>query len=139
MEKKWFTLEEANAMLPQIREEIGKLQSIKRDFEKQFLRLKQLKEQLGTPRPGQPDPYFTLEGELEFMQIEARTLVQSIHMKGAQLKDLDMGLVDFPSLRNGQEVLLCWRLGEESIAYWHGVNDGYSGRKLIEENGFGQL
>lgn len=133
MEKKWFTLEEANALLPKIREEIAELQSIKREFEKRFLRLKLLKEQAGPSRSGQADPFFTLESELEFMQIEARTLVQSIHMKGAQLKDLDMGLVDFPSLRDGEEVLLCWRAGEESITYWHGLNDGYTGRKLLED------
>jgi len=134
MEKRWFTLAEANALLPKIREEIEQLQAIHQEFESRFLRLRMLKEQIGQPRAGQPDPFFTLESELEFMQIEARTLVQSIHMKGAQLKDLEMGLVDFPSLRNGEEVLLCWRMGEESIAYWHGVNDGYRGRKLIEEN-----
>jgi hypothetical protein len=132
MEKKWFTLEEANALLPKIRKEIDELQSIKREFEKRYLRLKLLKERAGKPRPEEPDPFFTLESELEFMQIEARTLVQSIHMKGAQLKDLDMGLVDFPSLRDGEEVLLCWRLGEESIAYWHGLSEGFIGRKLIE-------
>ncbi|GAA3402670.1 DUF2203 domain-containing protein [Paenibacillus hodogayensis] len=136
MEKKWFTLEEANAILPIIRQEINQLQSIKREFEKSFMRLRQVKEHTGKIREGQPDLYFTLESELEFMQIEARTLVQSIHMKGAQLKDLDMGLVDFPSLRDGEEVLLCWRLGEEKIAHWHGLNDGYLGRKLIEENGW---
>ncbi|MEF3303573.1 DUF2203 domain-containing protein [Paenibacillus sp. GYB003] len=134
MEKKWFTLEEANALLPTIRQEIDQLQSIKQQFERRFMQLRLLKEQLGTPREGQPDPYFTLESELEFMQIEARTLVQSIHMKGAQLKDLDMGLVDFPSLRGGEEVLLCWRLGEEKISYWHGLSDGFAGRKLIEED-----
>ncbi|MDF2720685.1 MAG: hypothetical protein K0Q59_360 [Paenibacillus sp.] len=132
MEKKWFTLEEANALLPYIREELGALKSIKQDFEKRYLHLRQLKESAGKPRPGNPDPFFTLEAELEFMQMEARTLVQSIHMKGAQLKDLDMGLVDFPALRDGEEVLLCWKLGEETITHWHGVGEGYTGRKRID-------
>lgn len=132
MEKKWFTLEEANAMLPIIREEIEALQSIKREFEKRYLHLKLVKEKAGKPRQDDPDPFFTLEVELEFMQIEARTIVQSIHMKGAQLKDLDLGLVDFPSLRDGEEVLLCWRLGEEAITHWHGLGEGYAGRKLLE-------
>lgn len=130
MEKKWFTLEEANAMLPTIRRELEALQAIKSDFEQRYRRLGSLKEQVGRSEPG--EAFFMLESELEFLQIEARTIVQSIHMKGAQLKDLDKGLVDFPSLRDGEEVLLCWRHGEESIVYWHGLGEGYVGRKRIE-------
>ena len=133
MEKKWFTVEEANALLPLLRSEIESLQKIKRRFEERYLHLKQLKELVGRRPSGQDDPFFTLECELEFMQIEARTLVQSIHMKGAQLKDVDMGLVDFPALMNGEEVLLCWKLDEESVSYWHGLNDGFYGRKPIAE------
>jgi hypothetical protein len=133
MEKKWFTVEEANALLPLLRSEIESLQKIKRRFEERYLQLKQLKELVGRRQSGQDDPFFTLECELEFMQIEARTLVQSIHMKGAQLKDVDMGLVDFPALMNGEEVLLCWKLDEESVSHWHGLNDGFYGRKPIAD------
>lgn len=133
MEKKWFTVEEANALLPLLRSEIESLQKIKRRFEERYLHLKQLKELVGRRQSGQDDPFFTLECELEFMQIEARTLVQSIHMKGAQLKDVDMGLVDFPALMNGEEVLLCWKLDEESVSHWHGLNDGFYGRKPIAD------
>lgn len=131
MEKKWFTLEEANALLPKIREEVTSLQAIKRDFEQKYMRLKELKVGAAKPASGDADPFFTLECELEFMQIEARTLIQSIHMKGALLKDLEMGLVDFPSLLNGEEVLLCWRQGEETISHYHGINEGFAGRKRI--------
>lgn len=58
--------------------------------------------------------------------------VAGIDELGGVVKDLEMGLVDFPSLRNGQEVLLCWRLGEEEIAYWHGLEEGFAGRKPID-------
>lgn len=133
MGKKWFTLEEANALLPQIREEIVALQAIKREFEDRYVRLKQLKDKAGTSSSDGSDPFFTLECELEFMQIEARTIVQSIHRKGAQLKDLEMGLVDFPSKRGEEEVLLCWRQGEDAISYWHTYEDGFAGRKPIAE------
>ncbi|MGO9239358.1 MAG: DUF2203 domain-containing protein [Bryobacteraceae bacterium] len=51
---------------------------------------------------------------------------------GVQVKDVDTGLVDFPTLYRGQEALLCWKLGEDCIAYWHGVNDGFQGRKRID-------
>ena len=134
MEKKWFTPEEANALLPQIQEELTALQTIKRKFEEGYMRLRRMREQAASAgfRSEMPDPFFELECELEFMQIEARTLIRSIHMKGAQLKDLDLGLVDFPSVLNGKEVLLCWKQGEPKIAYYHGLYDGYGGRKPLK-------
>ena len=132
MGKTWFTPEEANALLPKIREEVGEIQALKRKIETRYLYLKQLKSQTGKAQADKPDPFFMLESELEFMQIEAQTLVQSIHMKGAQLKDIDMGLVDFPSVRDGKEVLLCWRLGEDEVGHWHGLDEGFIGRKRID-------
>ena len=50
---------------------------------------------------------------------------------GLLVKDLDAGLVDFPSVRDGEEVLLCWRLGEDEVAFWHGYDDGFAGRRPL--------
>ena len=47
------------------------------------------------------------------------------------MKDLDAGLVDFPARREGVDVLLCWRLGEDEVGYWHGLEEGFSGRKPL--------
>ena len=58
--------------------------------------------------------------------------VNGIHELGAIVKDPDSGLVDFPALRAGQEILLCWQLGEDEVAYWHGLEDGYAGRQPLE-------
>jgi hypothetical protein len=52
---------------------------------------------------------------------------------GCLVKDLDIGLLDFPTLFRGEEVYLCWRLGEDDIAYWHGVHEGFGGRKAIDQ------
>ena len=52
---------------------------------------------------------------------------------GVQIKDLDMGLLDFPCLVNGEIILLCWKKGEERIAHWHGTNEGFASRKPIDE------
>ena len=52
---------------------------------------------------------------------------------GVQVKDLDMGLLDFPCVVDDQIVLLCWKLGEEKIEYWHGMEEGFRGRKRIDE------
>ena len=50
---------------------------------------------------------------------------------GVVVKDLDRGLVDFPALHNGEEVLLCWQVGEDEVAFWHGVDEGFAGRKPL--------
>ena len=61
-------------------------------------------------------------------------IAQDIDAKGVLIKDLDEGLIDFPYVRkNGEEVYLCWKLGEEKIEYWHRVRDGFAGRKDISE------
>jgi hypothetical protein len=57
--------------------------------------------------------------------------VARIHEVGALVKDLDEGLVDFPARRGGEDVLLCWRLGEDEIGFWHGLEEGFSGRKPL--------
>ncbi|MEK6275252.1 MAG: DUF2203 domain-containing protein [Actinomycetota bacterium] len=54
--------------------------------------------------------------------------VAQIHEAGGLVKDLDEGLIDFPALREGEEVLLCWRLGEDEVGFWHGLEEGFSGR-----------
>jgi hypothetical protein len=56
-----------------------------------------------------------------------------IDATGVQVKDLDMGLLDFPCLVDGRTVLLCWKLGENGITHWHGVEEGFAGRKPIDE------
>jgi hypothetical protein len=57
--------------------------------------------------------------------------VARIHEVGALVKDLDAGLVDFPAMRGGEEILLCWRLGEAEVGFWHGLDEGFSGRKPL--------
>jgi len=52
---------------------------------------------------------------------------------GVQVKDLDIGLLDFPCEVEGRVVLLCWKLGEKTITYWHGITEGFAGRKPIDE------
>jgi hypothetical protein len=58
--------------------------------------------------------------------------VERVHEFGCLLKDLDIGLIDFPTLFQGEEVYLCWKLGEQGIRFWHGVTEGFGGRKPID-------
>ena len=74
-------------------------------------------------------------GELEEAErrerIEIARRVNAVHERGAIVKDLDTGLVDFPARVEGEEVLLCWRLGEEQVEHWHGLEEGFAGRKRL--------
>jgi len=58
--------------------------------------------------------------------------VERIRGLGGEVKDIDLGLVDFPSTRNGEEILLCWKLGEKSLGYWHSVDGGFATRRPID-------
>ena len=65
-------------------------------------------------------------------RVEVARCVNAIHGRGAIVKDVDEGLVDFPAVRDGEEILLCWRLGEEQVAHWHGLEEGFAGRKQLD-------
>ncbi len=56
-----------------------------------------------------------------------------IEATGAQVKDMDLGLLDFPCVVDGETILLCWKLGEERITHWHGFSEGFAGRKPIDD------
>ncbi len=63
-----------------------------------------------------------------------KTSMDRIEDLGVLVKDLDIGLVDFPTLFDGEEVYLCWRMDEHDIDHWHGVNEGFSGRRPIDKH-----
>ena len=59
--------------------------------------------------------------------------LDKIQQSGCLVKDLEAGLIDFPTLYHGQEVYLCWKFGEKGIAFWHAVEDGFRGRKAVDD------
>lgn len=66
---------------------------------------------------------------LHFSRLEA--LIEAIQASGAVIKDINSGLIDFLALREGREVYLCWKFGEEEIRYWHELDAGFSGRQPV--------
>jgi hypothetical protein len=63
-----------------------------------------------------------------------KSALEKLQEFGCVIKDLDIGLVDFPTLFRGREVYLCWRMGEPGIRYWHGLDEGFAGRKEIDQD-----
>jgi hypothetical protein len=58
--------------------------------------------------------------------------IERVRALGGEVKDIDLGLVDFPSTRDGEEILLCWKLGEKTLGYWHSVDGGFASRRPID-------
>ena len=74
-----------------------------------------------------------VRAESRALQEQIRALIEDIHERGVQVKGIDPGLLDFPALRHGLEVLLCWKEGEARIGFWHPLSTGLKGRQPIEE------
>ena len=70
--------------------------------------------------------------EFSRLASELQQCLETLNELGVEVKDAETGLVDFPSLRDGEEVLLCWRAGEDVVAWWHGREEGFAGRKRID-------
>lgn len=128
MSKKYFTPKEANELLPYVRAELSFMQEAKRTFYKLYQQREEVKKLL----PVDESELFAVECRLEFMEMEAKMRITRLLEKGVQVKDVDIGLFDFPAMINGEEVLLCWREGESEITHYHGLHEGFQGRKKLE-------
>ncbi|MEK3885330.1 DUF2203 domain-containing protein [Paenibacillus sp. PL2-23] len=124
---KRYTLEEANALLPQLKIELGRLQEMSEELEEQYIAYRKLK---AVHKTSEGDPLFELESRLDFMQVEFNLYMDNFSRRGVLVKMVSPGLLDFPAIMDGEEVLLCWREGENRITHYHGWNDGYAGRRL---------
>lgn len=132
MQLRTFTLKEANELLPQLKDDLLKLQQFIQEIEDQSLELEKNKvkhEQLSAAVVGGEDPFFEDEGRLDFLRMEAELLIHNFSLKGVFLKMINPGLIDFPAVLNGQNVLICWRQGEESASHYHSWEEGFIGRK----------
>jgi len=127
-----FTLEEANAAVADLRPIVERAVSHRRKLAEAQRQQAALVLQIGG-NGGDLQPS-DLREVVEAIQREAAALtdcVEQIDAAGAQIKSLEEGLLDFPSLRDDEVVLLCWKLGEDEIGYWHGVDEGFAGRKPL--------
>ena len=129
---KEFTLEEANAAVEALRPVVEQMVEHNRKLAAAQRRQRLLVTQIaGNGGDLQPSDLRELA---ETIQAEADAIAacaQQIDDAGAQIKSLEDGLLDFPSRHEGELVLLCWKLGEGEIAYWHGVDEGFAGRKPL--------
>jgi hypothetical protein len=127
-----FTPEEANAELQHVRPLVEQLVAGRQEHTAALERQEQLERKIRGNGGGIPPAELaSATAEVDAVARRLARLVDEITSHGAQVKDLDTGLVDFPAFRQGETVLLCWQLGEDEIAWWHGVEDGFAGRRPL--------
>lgn len=126
-----FTVDEARATIPDIRRRLLRINDL-------IAEIRRKQEVEGNPlmsilRGNGKGPLLTgvsVGGQQE----EAQRMIEQIAAEGIQIKDIQRGLIDFPHFLNGDidhEVFLCWRLGEDTIEYWHEIDAGYAGRQRL--------
>ena len=127
-----FTPEEANAALEQVRPLVERLVDGRLEHAAAVERQEELERKIRGNGGGIPPAELaSATAEVDALARRLARLVDEIASHGAQVKDLDSGLVDFPALRRGETVLLCWQLGEDEIAWWHRIDDGFAGRRPL--------
>jgi hypothetical protein len=131
---RFFTKTEAERLLADVEPAIGEAIRLKAEFQAAEADLQRARHRI------------TMTGGIQldragFTEIKRRrdsgvdglqAAIERIHSFGCLIKDLDIGLIDFPTLLRGREVYLCWKLGETGIRFWHGVDEGFGGRKAID-------
>ena len=131
---RFFTHEEANRTLELLRPQVERLVERRRLLLELTAEVETVRVAVAT-NGGRIDPgrVGELHDAADAVAAELAALVEEIHRLGVQVKDLDEGLVDFPAIHpeSGDTVLLCWRLGEPEVAWWHGPEDGFAGRKPL--------
>ena len=127
MSTRYFSLDEARATLPQVKGLMEQVQSARREI------LRVRPDALPAIEKAAANGGNKAAGELSLHAMRLEQGFKGIIALGVTVKDIDAGLVDFLGLRNGREVYLCWRYGEEELAYWHELNAGFAGRHPLDE------
>lgn len=130
---KFFTLREAQALVPKLDQLLRTAVKAKADADEVDEQLQGLAARITMAGGMEIDASGVAAMKVRKMTAfqSLRKCVEEIEETGCLLKDLDQGLLDFPAMLGGREVYLCWKLGEEQIEYWHYVEDGFAGRKRI--------
>jgi hypothetical protein len=119
-----YTVEEANELLPRVRELIETLRAASAR-----LGDREARAALGEAAPGNGGGEAGRTVSEGFLEL--RDAVLELRERGIVLRDLDRGLVDFPALREGREVFLCWQEGEDEVEFWHEPDAGFAGRRPL--------
>jgi hypothetical protein len=133
---KRFTLAEAQKLIPEVERVVRDGVALKSEYDEAERALQSLTERVMLMGGMHVDREHAIGVRTRRDEVAARlrNSIEQLQGLGCVVKDLDIGLVDFPTLFRGEEVYLCWKLGEHEIEFWHGVDEGFRGRKAIDKD-----
>jgi len=133
---KRFTLVEAQGLIPEVDRLLRRALDAKGEYQEAERAIREFTERVMMMGGITVDRDQALESRArrDDAASHLRECVEAVLETGCLVKDLDIGLVDFPTLFRGVEVYLCWKLGESGIGFWHGVDEGFRGRKAIDQD-----
>ena len=126
-----FTLEEANALVPILERDLGRLRDLheqSRPTREKLTRVEQFGRSNGKDLATE---LHDLQETLQSWRTEAEAILEQVNSLGCEIKDLEQGLVDFPSERDGRTIYLCWKRGESQIEFWHELLTELAGRQPL--------
>jgi hypothetical protein len=131
---RFFTLQQAEKVLPRVASAIREVISLQTEHERTEAEWHSFSQRLAVMGGVRVDRVQMAEkkNRREEGAVALQQAIERVHEFGCLVKDLNTGLIDFPTLFQGEEVYLCWKLGEPGIQFWHGVNEGFRGRKPID-------
>ncbi len=129
-EKKYFTPEQANAMLPLVSRIVRDITSLANDLVARYERLAPMQDS-GNMTRAHTEELQTTIAEFERDQERLKEFEEELRRLHVELKDRQVGLIDFPCWMDDHEVCLCWRLGETQLAHWHEIDAGFAGRQKL--------
>lgn len=135
MESRQFTIDEANQLLSALREELEQLKQMQHDARQKYEEMRDIRE-VGY----RPDGNLIMlsdyqETKRQFDQIvaDANRILSSINQRGCRVTDVEAGLIDFPAEVDGTPVYLCWQKDEPEVGYYHGLEEGFAGRRPLPQ------
>jgi hypothetical protein len=127
-----FSREEADALLPEIAPLVMQLRDLNRKNQEARAAVRQLQGTLKTNGHSLDVELARCSRALQSTAAAINALIERVTSLGVEVKDLEMGLVDFRGERDGREVYLCWKLGEERVSFWHELHTGYASRQPLD-------
>ena len=133
MAPRQFTHEEAQSLIPRLAELVLQIQERKHDYDHHETRVAELTVKMRGNGHMIEAELRNAQTGLERAAGEVNRLVEQVHDMGCELKGIEEGLIDFRTEMDGREVYLCWKLGEDTIVWWHELDTGFGGRQPLEE------
>ncbi len=131
-----FSLDEAQEMLPEVESDLRLAMALRRELASVLSEMAEVARHVSLSGGAlvHRDKLGEARSRRDALAAKLKESIEIIQRYGCLIKDLETGLIDFPTSYRGREVYLCWKMGEDRIAYWHEIEDGFRGRRAIDRD-----